>query len=74
MRYTAPIVVEKALDLLGVEPLYQKYAAGARINGFSSATRDRRRQDILWLNDNSGGLRPYSSCGAKHCVYIASRT
>lgn len=74
VRYTAPIVVEKALELLGVEPLYQKYAAEARINGFSSATRDRRRQDILWLNDNSGGLRPYSSCGAKHCVYIASRT
>ena len=55
MRYTVPIVAERALSLLGVSPLYAHYAPDAAIFGFSTATRDRRRPDILWLNDNSGG-------------------
>lgn len=74
MRYTVPIAVEKALELLGVEPLFVHYGEACDINGFSSATRERRRPDMLWLNDNSAGSRPYTACGARHCVYIASRT
>ena len=73
MRYTVAIAVEKALELLGVEPLQLQYAPKGDINGFSTATRERRRQDILWLNDNAGGARPYAACGARHCVHIASR-
>lgn len=73
VRYTVPIAVEKALALLGVEPLALHYGNDCDINGFSTATRERRRQDILWLNDNSGGSHPYAACGARHCVYIASR-
>lgn len=73
MRYTVAIVVEKALELLGVEPLQTHIAAKSAINGFSTAGRDRRRQDILWLVDNSAGARPYGGCGARHCIYIACR-
>ena len=73
MRYTVPIVAEKALKLLGVEPLFAHYDAEREVNGFSTSTRDRRRQDILWLNDNSSGNRPYASCVARHCIHIASR-
>lgn len=73
MRYTVPVVAEKALALMEVEPLYVRYAAQSDINGFSTYTRERRREDILWLNDNSGGQRPYPSRGARHCVHIASR-
>lgn len=73
MRYTVPIAVEKALEILGVEPLYLHYGEPCDINGFSTATRERRRQDILWLNDNSAGSRPYVACGARHCIYITSR-
>ncbi len=73
MRYTVPIVVEKALALLDVQPLYLHYAADCDVNGFSPNYRERGRQDILWLQDNSGGVRPYENCGAKHCVYIPSR-
>ena len=74
MRYTVPIALEKAVELLGVEPLYQSYAEDALINGFSVAGKDRRRPDILLLNDNSGGAKPYAACGAKHCVHIASKS
>lgn len=73
MRYTVAVVAEKTMELMGVEPLYVHYGEDRDINGFSTYTRERRRQDILWLNDNSGGLHPYGSCTAKHCVYIASR-
>lgn len=73
MHYTVPIVVEKALALLGVEPLAVHYADNCDVNGFSPNYRKRGRQDLLWLQDNSGGARPYSACGAKHCVYIPSR-
>ena len=73
MRYTVPVVAEKALALMEVEPLYVRYAAQSDINGFSTYTRERRREDILWLNDNSSGQRPCASCGARHCVHIASR-
>ena len=73
MRYTVPIAVEKALELLDVKPLCLRYAPDGDINGFSTVSRERRRPDILWLNDNSGGARPYAACGARHCVHIASR-
>ena len=73
MRYTVPIVVEKALALLDVRPLAVHYADDCDINGFSPNYRERGRQDLLWLQDNSGGARPYAACGARHCVYIPSR-
>ena len=73
MRYTVPIVIEKTLELLDVKPLSLQYGQDRDINGFSTYTRERRRPDILWINDNSSGQHPYASCGAMHCVYIASR-
>lgn len=73
MRYTVPIVVEKALALLDVRPLYVHYAENCDVNGFSQSYRERGRQDLLWLQDNSAGARPYAGCGARHCVYIPSR-
>ena len=73
MRYTVPIVIEKALEFMEVVPCCVHYAAHADINGFSTYTRERRREDILWLNDNSSGQRPCASCGARHFVHIASR-
>ena len=73
MRYTVPVVVEKILELLDVKPLVLLYGKQRDINGFSTYTKERHRPDILWLNDNSGGQRPYSACGARHCLYIASR-
>ena len=73
MKYTVPMVVEKAMELLTIAPLFVHYGTDCVINGFSTFTRERRRQDILWLNDNSGGTHPYSACAARHCVYIASR-
>ena len=73
VRYTVPIAAEKVLELLGVEPLALRYGSQREIHGFSTATRERRRQDVLWLNDNSGGARPYAACGARHCIHIASR-
>ena len=74
MRYTVPIVVEKALELLDVEPLFRHYAQKCDVYGFSTAYRERGRQDLLWLQDNSGGARPYARSGAQHCIYIPSRT
>ena len=73
MRYTVPIAAEKALELLDEPPLFVHYAPKGGINGFSTATRDRRRPDVLWLNDNAGGARPWANCGTRHCVHIASR-
>ena len=73
MRYTVPIVVEKALALLDVQPLYIHYAANCDVNGFSPSYRERGREDLLWLQDNSSGARPYEGCRARHCVYIPSR-
>ena len=73
MHYTVPIVVEKALALLDVQPLYTHYAQNCDVNGFSPNYRERGRQDMLWLQDNSGGARPYAGCGARHCMYIPSR-
>ena len=74
MRYTVPIVVEKALSLLDVKPLFLHYAQNCDVYGFSKAYRERGRQDLLWLQDNSGGARPYARCGAQHCIYIPSRS
>ena len=73
VRYTVPVVVEKALALLDVRPLYQRYAEDCDVYGFSTVYRERGRQDQLWLQDNSGGAHPYAKCGARHCVYIPSR-
>ena len=73
MRYTVSMVTEKALELLDTEPLYMQLARQSDINGFSTFTKEQRRQDILWLNDNSGSVHPYASCAARHCFYIASR-
>ncbi len=73
LRYTVPIVVEKALSLLDVEPLAVHYAESRDVNGFSTNYRERGRQNLLWPRDNSGGARPYPACGARHCVYIPSR-
>ncbi|MBQ6347297.1 MAG: helix-turn-helix domain-containing protein [Clostridia bacterium] len=73
MRYTVPIVVEKALALLDVEPLAVHYADHCDVNGFSPNYRERGRQDLLWLQDNASGAHPYAACGARHCVYIPSR-
>ena len=73
MHYTVPIVVEKALALLDVQPLAVHYARNCDVNGFSPNYRERGRQDLLWLQDNSGGARPYAGCGARHCMYIPSR-
>ena len=73
MHYTVPIVVEKALALLDVKPLAVHYADHCDVNGFSPNYRERGRQDLLWLQDNASGARPYAACGARHCVYIPSR-
>lgn len=73
VRYTVPIVVEKALALLDVKPLAVHYADHCDVNGFSPNYRERGRQDLLWLQDNASGARPYAACGARHCVYIPSR-
>lgn len=73
MHYTVPIVAEKALALLDVRPLAVHYAENCDVNGFSTNYRERGRQDRLWLQDNSGGARPYAACGARHCMYIPSR-
>lgn len=73
MRYTVAIVVEKALELLGMKALKAQYGEGCAINGFSTS-RDQRRGDILWINDNSGGQRPYAQSAARHCMHIASRS
>ena len=73
LRYTVPIVVEKALALLDVQPLAVHYAENRDVNGFSPNYRELGRQNLLWLQDNSSGARPYAACGARHCVYIPSR-
>lgn len=73
MKYTVPMVVEKVLELTGIESIFVHYGENCDVNGFSTATRERRRQDILWLNDNSGGTHPYEGCAARHCLHIASR-
>lgn len=73
LRYTVPIVVEKALALLDVRPLAVHYAENRNVNGFSPNYREHGRQNLLWLQDNSSGARPYAACGARHCVYIPSR-
>ncbi|MBQ6325217.1 MAG: hypothetical protein IJI26_04010, partial [Clostridia bacterium] len=63
VRYTVPIVVEKALALLDVKPLAVHYADHCDVNGFSPNYRERRRQDLLWLQDNASGAHPYAACG-----------
>ena len=73
MRYTVPIVAEKALALLDVQPLALRYAENCDVNGFSTVYHERGRPDLIWLQDNSGGAHPYARCGAKHCFYIPSR-
>ena len=73
MHYTVPIVAEKALELLGVAPLAVHYAENCDVNGFSTLYHERGRQDLIWLQDNSGGAHPYARCGAQHCFYIPSR-
>ena len=73
MHYTVPIVAEKALALLDVTPLAVHYAENCDVNGFSTLYRERGRQDLIWLQDNSGGAHPYARCGARHCFYIPSR-
>ena len=73
MRYTVPMVVERVLELLNVQPLLLQYASECEIAGFSLTRGEWRRSDVLWVQDNSGGSRPYAPFGARHCLYIASR-
>lgn len=73
VHYTVPIVVEKVLAMLDVQPLALHYAQNCDVNGFSTVYRERGRQDMIWLQDNSGGAHPYTRCRATHCIYIPSR-
>lgn len=74
VHYTVPIVVEKALAMLDVQPLVLCYAQNCDVNGFSTVYHERGRQDLIWLQDNSGGAHPYARCRARHCIYIPSRS
>ena len=73
MRYTAAIVVEKVIKVLDIKPVAQQYAEENAVIGFSVSPRDFRKQDILYIQDNSGGAHPYRQGSVKHCLYIASR-
>ena len=73
VHFTVPIVAEKALAMLDVQPLALHYAQNCDVNGFSTVYHERGRQDLIWLQDNSGGAHPYARCRARHCFYIPSR-
>ena len=73
MRYTAAIVSEKVIEMLDIKPLAQQYADENAVTGFSVGSREFRKQDILYIQDNSGGNHPYRQGPVRHCLYIASR-
>ena len=73
MRFTVAIIMQKAFELLDDASLYEHYADEEAISGYTLGTRGKLKRDILCVWDNSSGTRPYATCGAQHCVYIASR-
>lgn len=72
MHFTVAILAEKALDLMNTEALSVHYAERSTINGVSTFPGEAKREDLLFLLDNSSGSHPYQRCQARHCIYIAS--
>ena len=47
VHFTVPIVAEKALAMLDVQPLALHYAQNCDVNGFSTVYHERGRQDLI---------------------------